>query len=135
MCQVICKEGGELMYSNILNVKFSEIRKKFVKFDSVDAGKRIITLTNLEGLDTVSNDSDIIVYYNVMENTTPVMLVERVSTVTVQEKQVRAMAELFNQENKEYVASVKRVKKTKKAGDYLDILVVRRRVYENLQSS
>lgn len=123
------------MYSNILNVKFSEIREKFRKFDSVDVGKRIITLTNLEELDTVSDDSDIIVYYNVMGNTTPVMLVERIMVSSIKEKQIGEYVETFNRENGEYVASIKKTKLgSKPTESYLDILVVRKRVYENLQN-
>ena len=123
------------MYSNILNVKFSEIREKFRKFDSVDVGKRIITLTNLEELDTVSDDSDIIVYYNVMGDTTPVMLVERIMVSSIKEKQIGEYVETFNRENGEYVASIKKTKLgSKPTESYLDILVVRKRVYENLQN-
>lgn len=135
MCQVTLRIGGLLMYSKILNVKYSEIRERFVKFDAVDIGKRIITLSNLEYLDTVSNDSDIVVYYNVMGDTTPIMLVERLDASTVQERKVKALVGQFNSENGEYVAALRKVKKDKGMGSYLDVTVVRRRVYENLQNS
>lgn len=135
MCQVTLRIGGLLMYSKILNVKYSEIRERFVKFDAVDIGKRIITLSNLEYLDTVSNDSDIVVYYNVMGDTTPIMLVERLDASTVQERKVKVLVGQFNSENGEYVATLRKVKKDKGMGSYLDVTVVRRRVYENLQNS
>lgn len=136
MCLATYREGGGLMYSNILNVKFSEIREKFKKFDSLDVGKRIITLTNMKELDTVSDDSDVIVYYNVMGDTTPVMLIERIKMSSIKEKQLRKDIETFNKESGEYIANIIRVKKeSKQAEDYLDILVVRERVYENLKNN
>lgn len=117
------------MYSNILNVKYSEIRKQFKKFDTVDIEKRVLTLTNLPYLDTVSEDSDVIVYYNVMGNTTPIMLVERIPYTKGLEREARRRLREFSEKNSEYVAKVRLGEKRSK---WFDIIVVRGTVYESL---
>ncbi len=117
------------MYSNIINVKFSEVREKFPGFQGIDKVKRIFTLANVEGLDTFADSSDVIVFYNVMEDSTPILVIERVENKAGQARKAKAAAVEFNEAGTGYIAEVQWPKKT---APYFDIKVVRRPLHEQI---
>jgi len=119
------------MYSNIINVRFSEVREKFPGFHGLDKAKRIFTLMNVGGLDTFEDNSDVIVFYNVMEDSTPILVIERVENKAGQVKKAKDAVMKFNKAVTGYIAEVQPVKKT---DPYFDIKVVRRSLHDQIGS-
>ena len=117
------------MYDKILGTKFSEARVKLGCFDSVDKVKRVFTLSNTGDFDTCFPDSDVIVIFNVMGDTTPIIVVERVRYSESALKEAYAALERFN--NDDYYAEVEDYAGLR---DFVDIVLIRRRLYDCLQA-
>lgn len=118
------------MYSGLLNVLYSEARDVFKAYIGNDSAKRIITLKNIDSLDTLSNNSDILLYYNVLQNSTPLLLVERMSRKEARKVHAKREVRKMKHSLHNYVANYK-VSDDKK---FVDIIVMKGNVYENLMA-
>ena len=67
------------MYKEIVESSYDELRSKYPKFESISREQKIIAMYNSNNLDTYSNNSDIVVYYDCTEPTKPLLIVERVA--------------------------------------------------------
>lgn len=117
------------MYSDILYLSYTQVRKKFPEFESISSIRKVITFKNSNELDTYANDSDIIAYYDVVEDSTPLLLVERQLKSKVKTSKIKRAVKEFNKNNAAvYIASFNMSNNKK----YVDITVVKRNIYESL---
>ncbi|MCI9050337.1 MAG: hypothetical protein HFI05_00195 [Lachnospiraceae bacterium] len=116
------------MYKDILCLSYTQVRKKFPEFESINSVRKVVTFKNTYELDTYANDSDIIAYYDVIGDSTPLLLIERQLKSKVRISKIKLIIKRFNKENKEYIASF-HISNNKK---YIDITIVKRNIYESL---
>ena len=116
------------MYKDILCLSYTQVMKKFPEFESINSVRKVVTFKNTYELDTYANDSDIIAYYDVIGDSTPLLLIERQLKSKVRISKIKLIIKRFNKENKEYIASF-HISNNKK---YIDITIVKRNIYESL---
>ena len=117
------------MYDELLSVKFSVVRQKLNCLDSVDKVKRVFTISRVRGFETLSEDSDIILIYNVMGDTTPIILIERVAIYDGCLEMIKKKLEGFV--NTEYYAEIEDYECKR---DFIDVVLIRRSLYESLHA-
>lgn len=114
------------MYKEIIGLSFSEMVEKFPDIKMSDKISKVITLTNREDIDTYSNKSDILLFYDTI-NGKLLTIAERVRRQDYEADQevrgsVEQAAEAFNNQNTEYVATALL------SEDFVDISVVHKRL-------
>lgn len=91
------------MYEQILGVRWSEVRtEKYFGYVAIDPVKRIITIRNNCTVDSFSDSSDIVVYYNMLEDSYPILVVERVAKKSCSKRKFKAAMKKLRQEMSEY---------------------------------
>jgi len=116
------------MYDVIMDTTYSKAREKYEQFVDTDSAKRIIAIKNSASISSLSDTSDIIIYYSVIEDSTPLLAVERMDKSEVKMWRVRRVVKKVNRENQHYKAAWS-ISDDKK---YVDIIVVKRSIYESL---
>lgn len=116
------------MYKNILDSSYTQVRSKFSQFESINSIRKVITFKNDNSLDTFSKLSDIIVYYDVISDSTPLLLVERIKRTDVNIFLMKIAVKKLNKLLDGYVASIK------KSSDkiFVDIVVVKSNIYNSI---
>lgn len=116
------------MYSDILGATYSQVSHRFQQFVSTDVFKRVITLRNTDNIDSYSNDSDIVIYYSVIKDASPLLVVERLEKYECKFSAVKRFVKKLNKELIGYIANYQ-ISKNKQ---YIDIILVKDNLYENL---
>lgn len=116
------------MYKNILSSSYTQIRQKYQKFESINSVRKIITFKNDETLDSYSRLSDVVVYYDVISDSTPLLLVERLQRCDVRMFHLKMVVRKLNKELIGYVASVEQ----SDDNTFVDIVVVKSNIYNSL---
>ena len=105
------------MYKEILKLYYADAHKKFTDSKSHSSIANVITLNNKEDIDSFSNDSQIIIYYDVISGE-PLTLIERIDADSVNMLEAKGKVEVFNRESVNYVAEIS------ESAEFVDIIVV-----------
>lgn len=117
------------MYDGILNCNYKELREKYPMPNSFSNGRKAVSLKNAEDIDSFSNKSDILVYYDLVDESTPLMIVERVPDEEFSSvEELEAMVDRLNNEISGYVVRYS-VAEDK---EFVDITLVKKNIYDAL---
>ena len=116
------------MYSKILKLTYTEAVKAFPQFESVNSIRKVITFKNDSSLSTYSSKSDVIVYYDIVSDSAPLLLIERLKRSDVKLFSLNKAVKKLNKLLSDHVA-VTRVSDDKM---YVDIVVVKNNIYKSV---
>lgn len=116
------------MYNEILKLTYTEAIRAFPQFESVNSMRKVITFKNDSSLDTYSSKSDIIVYYDIVSDSTPLLLIERLQKKGVNSFTLNKAMSKLNKSLHGYVA-VTQVSDDKQ---FVDIVVVKDNIYKSI---
>lgn len=110
------------MYKDIIGLSFSEMKQKYPDIKMSEEVSKVITITNRDNVDTYSNKSDVLLFYDVITEEL-LTIAERLHKDDYRaEKQEKCSVEeavaAFNEQQSDYQAT------TGVSGDYVDITVV-----------
>ena len=107
------------MYEEILSTSYDDAKRRFSDNKDNSNVAKIITLNNKGQIGAYSNDSEVLVFYDVISGE-PLTLVERLDKVDVILSDLNRKIEDFNSNTEDYVASIQ------ESGEYYDVTVVHR---------
>lgn len=119
------------MYKDVLNLSYSQCREVYPQFVSIDKANKVIAMKNGNDIDSISNESDILVYYDIIVDSKPLMLVERISC---KDKSVGEVEQIVEKErvfipNYHFNITVSEDK------CFVDVVLMDRNVYERLSDA
>ena len=103
------------MFSEIVNYKYSEVKRKYHNIKSMDNVSKVITMNNCD--DSYSNQSDILIYFDVVTEEL-LTIVERLEKTTVNMSELQGKVDEFNSQHVNYVASINENE------EYVDLTVI-----------
>lgn len=116
------------MYSTILETPYSKAREKFTRFDGVDSVRHILTVKSAYvSRDAISEDSDIIIYYSMVNDTTPLVVIERMRKEEAKRLMIKKVVKSLKKEIKGYMVNI-----STEHNDYVDVVLVKNNIYECL---
>lgn len=115
-------------YQEILKLTYSEVRARFPHIEGSSHTRKVITMKNTPELPTFVDGSDIVVYYDVI-NESPLLLVERIPKDKVKRWGLKRKVKKISIQLEGYVATVT----TSKDKMFYDINVIKTNIYENLE--
>lgn len=115
------------MYEEIITRTYDELREAYPEAASVFPESKMIAMLNGNTLNTYSNNSDILVYFDIINPDRPLLVVERVDDSEFESVEaLKKFIDNVNNEVEEYVASYNIVEDK----NYVDITLVRNNVYD-----
>lgn len=105
------------MFSEIVNYKYSEVKRKYHNIKSMDNVSKVITMNNCDDIDSYSNQSDILIYFDVVTEEL-LTIVERLEKTTVNMSELHGKVDEFNSQHVNYVASINENE------EYVDLTVI-----------
>lgn len=119
------------MYRDLLTMSYEEAREREDLQFTVNTTRKIITFTNTPELNCYGESSDVMVYYDVINNGPPLLVVERISKCECKYRRLkREVCKIKKQvESCGYVINVS----ASPTGGYYDIILVNKNVYANLK--
>lgn len=117
------------LYDVILAKTFSEMRESLEKVVTIDSVKKMITVEGECCKDAISDKSDIIIYYDVACESRPLLLIERIPKKAVNLRELKKKVSKENQCLACFVLAVS----IKKGTPYVDVIVVREAIYNNIK--
>lgn len=105
------------MFSEIIKLKYPELKEKYPDIKNSDNVSKVITMNNRKDIDSFSNKSDILLYYDVT-NDELLTLVERLEKSEADISELEKQVDEFNSQHVDYVASVKI------SEEYIDLTIV-----------
>jgi len=118
-----------MLYEDIVSCSFKELREKFPQFNSCSNGRKSIALKNIQELNTIGENSDILVYYDIVDSTEPLLITERLDETEIgSESDLQSIIDKFNAESVDYVATLSKVD----GKAYFDVNVVKKNIYESV---
>lgn len=116
------------MYSDLVNTPYSQARVKFPQYVGADSAKRIISLKNTPDIDSYSSESDLVLFYSVIEDSTPLLIVERLQRKLIRLHKLKKYIKKLQRELEDYNATVQ-ISADRK---FIDIVLLKKNVYERL---
>lgn len=124
------------MYNEVLSYTYLEAREVYPQFTSMSKERKIVSMKNEGLIDSFTNDSDIIVYYDMIEDSPPLLLIERLCLKEsgickgfFNRGKLQWKVRKFHKEITDYYISLEK----SKLGNYLDIIVVKKNIIDNIQ--
>lgn len=118
-----------MIYGDIINSSYDELREKFPRFQSLSPEQKVVAMYNGNDIESYSNNSDIIVYYDILNADRPLLVVERVPDSEFESaEQLEEFVEETNKLIEDYVVAYDVVEDK----EYVDISLTRNRLYENI---
>lgn len=118
------------MYKGILEMSMSSLLQREDLTYEINRLKGIITFRATSDLDAFSDKSNVIVYYSVLEDSKPLLLVERipvnVMSIKALKRRVRRCSEDSSMLN--YMITIDKSEDK----DYIDVVFIVKNVYTNL---
>ena len=115
-------------FKKILSLTYSEARAQYPVAGNVCAARRIITFRNDTNVDSLSSESDVVVYYDVVTESTPLLLVERIKRSEMTFEEVLKYTRQIQEELDDYVIQAVECSNI----DYIDIVIVKKNIVENI---
>lgn len=118
-----------MIYGDIINSSYDELREKFPRFQSLSPEQKVVAMYNGNDIESYSNNSDIIVHYDILNSDRPILVVERVPDSEFESAE--QLEEFINETNKlikDYVVAYDVVEDK----EYVDISLTRNGLYENI---
>lgn len=94
----------------------------------ISTARKAITIRNTESVESISNGSDIIVYYDLVSDSTPLLLVERINVTEIDLDDLHQQARQLDDALEGYVVQVVDCDNP----DYYDVVVVKRNIYASV---
>ena len=116
------------MYQDILNMTYNQCRETYPNFKSISRAKKMISMKNDSSIDSYSDDSDIIVMYDMVDDSKPLVLDERLDAKGYRLSEVRAHIGKVERELEDYCAVVV-LSDDKK---FIDIVLTLKSIYQAL---
>lgn len=118
-----------MIYGDIINSSYDELREKFPRFQSLSPEQKVVAMYNGNDIESYSNNSDIIVYYDILNADRPLLVVERVPDSEFESaEQLEEFVKETNELIEDYVVAYAVVEDK----EYVDISLTRNRLYENI---
>lgn len=118
-----------MIYGDIINSSYDELREKFPRFQSLSPEQKVVAMYNGNDIESYSNNSDIIVYYDILNADRPLLVVERVPDSEFESaEQLEEFVKETNELIEDYVVAYDVVEDK----EYVDISLTRNRLYENI---
>lgn len=118
------------MIYDFLRLSFDETVAKYPETDCLDRTRKALAYTEGNTLDSLSDNSDLLLYYDCVQPTVPLMVVERLSDEEVVSTEVlEHFAEALNRLYSDYVFYYNILEDK----EYVDFSAVRRNVYDVLE--
>lgn len=115
-------------FKKLLGMPFNSVAEEYEGVIQVDSMRHIINIKGISLNDSLSNNSDVIVFYDIVGDGQPLMVIERIDTKQWKSlalrKRVREMKEFVKEK---FVVTVVRNKK-----GFVDITLIKRSVYDKL---
>ena len=105
------------MFSEIVNYKYSEVKRNYHNIKIMDNVSKVITMNNCDDIDSYSNQSDILIYFDVVTEEL-LTIVERLEKTTVNMSELQGKVDEFNSQHVNYVASINENE------EYVDLTVI-----------
>lgn len=115
-------------YKEILKLSYTEAKTRYPQSEGSSHTQKVIVFKNTPELPTFAEGSDIIIYYD-MINETPLLLVERIPKGKVKRWGLRKKVKKISMQLDNYVAVVN----TSKDKMYYDINVIKTNIYASLE--
>jgi hypothetical protein len=117
------------MIYDFLKLSFEELVEKYPQADCVDRARKAVAFTEGNTLDTFSDNSDVLLYYDCLKPDRPLMVVERLTDEeAVSAEALESFIDGLNIMYDDYVFYYNVL--TDK--EYVDVTAVRRNVYDVL---
>lgn len=134
MYLVILNGGAKLrtteVYKDILDKSFVEIQEVYSQFVEINSIRRVIVLSNNPNLHSIFDNSDVVVYFDMIDETAlPLLLVERVEAADVDKDALLELVRSINNDESFGYTFDLRVR-----GDnrYIDIVALRSDIWDRL---
>lgn len=117
-----------MLFNQLVSLTYNEARETYPEFEDLNRVERTIVMHNSAKIDSMSNNSDIIVYYDIVENSKPLLIIERIPQAEYSLKALKMKIKQIN----ESISGYKVVLSTKKSKGYYDVLVVAQSIYSSI---
>lgn len=119
-----------MLYDDIIDLTFAEVRSKFTNFDSVSSANKVIVFSNCPEVGSFSDESDIIVQFDFINN--KVMYIsERIPIHEVKgffnKKKLKIKVREFNILRNDFLATYNYSSNKK----YVDLVVVKKTIVDS----
>ena len=115
------------MYEQILIKRYKEAVDEFGQYGQVDSLRRTITFHDCKEIESLSDNSDVIVWFDgIAANPKPLLLVERIPAEECNIENITEMVIEFNEDSISYAAVVKE----REDVGFVDVTIVCDSVYE-----
>lgn len=117
-----------MAYKNLITRTFSEALEEYRGISGSNTPRKILTIKGEQDNDTLSNESDIIAYYDLAGDTCPLLVIERIPKRVFRREGLKLKLRKATEElSGKYVVLID---KTKKAS--IDVILVKESIYDEL---
>lgn len=117
------------LFKEIFNLTYSEARERYPEFETKSKTRKAITMKNGVNIDSVSNNSDILVYYDMLQDSAPLLLVERIPKSEAGWWKMRKVVKYINDDIDGYKASMQKSSDKK----YVDLIVIKENIVSAIE--
>lgn len=113
------------VYNRLLKTTFMEMTTEYDGVTSVNFSRRVVNVNGLEENDTLGTKSEVIIFYDLLGDASPLLLIERISTDDVPYRVAKKFVKNFR-DVKDYRAVIYKVSNSE-----YDVIVVKDSIVED----
>ena len=116
------------MYEKLLSLTYKECREMFPEYESISNSRKVVALVNNGNLDSYAKNSDIVIYYDIVTDSSPLVLVERLDSISHKFVDVKKVLDKESKSIKGYSVTVSKSSDNR----FIDVVLTMRNIYEAL---
>lgn len=116
-------------YQELVQLNFTDASRRFQKIESISQTRRVIATKSTEELPTYMVGSDLVLYYDVLSDSEPLLVVERIPRKTASVWKIKRSTKRWDKHIPNYVITVNK----SQDGLFTDICLVKSNIYTNLE--
>lgn len=116
-------------YQELVQLNFTDASRRFQKIESISQTRRVIATKSTEELPTYMVGSDLVLYYDVLSDSEPLLVVERIPRKTASVWKIKRLTKRWDKHIPNYVITVNK----SQDGLFTDICLVKSNIYTNLE--
>lgn len=118
-----------MFFNKLLKEKFSDVAEEYEGVVDVHTAQKIVVIKGKGTNDTISDSSDVLVYYDVVGDSRPLIVIERISGAEITRCKVKRAVRRLNRELRgRYTVTLKRA-----GNNYYDVILVKTSIADALE--
>ena len=112
----------------LLSFTYEEMRKEVSDVEAFSTARKSIIIRS-KGIDSFGDDSDIVVCYDLLDDSVPLLLVERINKKDISLRKLKRRVRRLQSDFEDYIVEVV----TTNSPLYYDVLVLKKNIYNRLK--